>query len=364
MKNGLEIYQTKNSVLPVPDAQIVNIGTGGSILEYQGYAGINVISKIKYEQVKDPKDNISYTYSTNGDYTKFQLMSMLENGDSMNISQNPINTTYAANDYTGRKTYVIGNKLGVFLNPTTNAPIQETLSGNIDLAGAYSRTNFKVVFSNTSSNSGTITGTGTSLYNNIIAIANTTIGTITLCNTGFIKNLTNVCVPIFIGSTVTIGTGIVLDYTAKITGTYPAIKQLAWRNSNGFGGWGASDSVHCRGSDSGLVYAENQTSTIYGYWVQCLLKNYTCNAGDTLAGTTCTQTPTCPSGYTDNGTNCKKNINYTYYNYICDTVNGYTAINSGGDIPKVDPNLTVDNTSTLNTDLNSAIPPANNCKFN
>ncbi|MDD5213746.1 MAG: prepilin-type N-terminal cleavage/methylation domain-containing protein, partial [Candidatus Gracilibacteria bacterium] len=26
MKNGLEIYQAKNSVLPVPDAQIVNIG--------------------------------------------------------------------------------------------------------------------------------------------------------------------------------------------------------------------------------------------------------------------------------------------------------------------------------------------------
>ncbi|MDD5213635.1 MAG: type II secretion system protein, partial [Candidatus Gracilibacteria bacterium] len=165
MKNGLEIYQAKNSVLPVPDAQIVNIGTGSRVLVYQGYAGTNVISKIKYEQVKDPKDNISYTYSTNGDYTKFQLMSMLENGDSMNISQNPVNTTYAANNYNDRKTYVIGNKLGIFLNPTTNAPIQETLSGNIDLSSTG--TTFKVVFSNTSTNSGTITGTGTSLYNNI-----------------------------------------------------------------------------------------------------------------------------------------------------------------------------------------------------
>ncbi|MDD5213743.1 MAG: fibrinogen-like YCDxxxxGGGW domain-containing protein [Candidatus Gracilibacteria bacterium] len=171
MRNGLEIYQTKKSLLPVPDAQIVNIGTGGSILVYQGYAGTNVISKIKYEQVKDPKDNIAYTYSTNGDYTKFQLMSMLENGDSMNISQNPVNTTYAANNYNDRKTYVIGNKLGVFLDNTTNAPIQETISGNLDLASTG--TTFKVVFSNTSSNSGTITGTGTSLYNNIIAITNT-----------------------------------------------------------------------------------------------------------------------------------------------------------------------------------------------
>ncbi|MDD5213868.1 MAG: fibrinogen-like YCDxxxxGGGW domain-containing protein, partial [Candidatus Gracilibacteria bacterium] len=47
----------------------------------------------------------------------------------------------------------------------------ETLSGNIDLSSTG--TTFKVVFSNTSTNSGTITGTGTSLYNNIINITNT-----------------------------------------------------------------------------------------------------------------------------------------------------------------------------------------------
>lgn len=67
----------------------------------------------------------------------------------------------------------------------------------------------------------------------------------------------------------------------------------------------------------------------------------------------------CPTGYTDNGTNCKKTVNYTYYNYLCSTG---TAINAGGNCAKTDPNLTLNNTSTLDDPCNSSTPPPDNCK--
>lgn len=73
----------------------------------------------------------------------------------------------------------------------------------------------------------------------------------------------------------------------------------------------------------------------------------------------CVSTLACPTGYTDNGTNCKKTVNYTYYNYLCSTG---TAINAGGNCAKTDPNLTLNNTSTLDDPCNSLTPPPDNCK--
>lgn len=85
----------------------------------------------------------------------------------------------------------------------------------------------------------------------------------------------------------------------------------------------------------------------------------TCTDGSTPVNGMCT-TYSCPSGYSDNGTNCKKNVNYTYYNYLCSS--GYTATNAGGNTGKTDPNTSTDNTSTLDDPLNSSTPPVNNCK--
>ncbi|MDD3054840.1 MAG: conjugal transfer protein TraN [Aliarcobacter sp.] len=82
---------------------------------------------------------------------------------------------------------------------------------------------------------------------------------------------------------------------------------------------------------------------------------------------------TCPSGYTETtGTEtakgeCKKTIEYTYYNYLCgDSKNtqgyNYLPINSGGNCNKTDPNNTTINSSTLDDPCNSQTPPTNNCK--
>ncbi|MCT7623262.1 conjugal transfer protein TraN [Aliarcobacter butzleri] len=101
-------------------------------------------------------------------------------------------------------------------------------------------------------------------------------------------------------------------------------------------------------------------------------------------------TLTCPDGYSDNGTNCKKvtlqcpqgytetagaetskgeckrTIEYTYYKYLCNNSQNsqgynYLPINSGGNTAKIDPNNTITN-NDLSAPLNSSTPPINNCK--
>lgn len=74
----------------------------------------------------------------------------------------------------------------------------------------------------------------------------------------------------------------------------------------------------------------------------------------------------CPSGYTETtGTEtakgqCKSTVNYTYYSYKCSP--DETVLNEGGNIQKVDTDNTSINTDILSSDLNSSIPPNNNCK--
>jgi conjugal transfer mating pair stabilization protein TraN len=90
-----------------------------------------------------------------------------------------------------------------------------------------------------------------------------------------------------------------------------------------------------------------------------------CSDGSTPINGQCVTT-TCPSGYTDNGSNCKKTIEYTYYNYLCyNNANSqgynYAPTTSGGNCNKTDTNTTSVNSSTLDDACNSSTPPTNNC---
>jgi hypothetical protein len=102
----------------------------------------------------------------------------------------------------------------------------------------------------------------------------------------------------------------------------------------------------------------NMTGSRVELWLR---QNSTCPAGTTLSGNQCVGTSyTCPSGYTDNGSNCKKTISYALYQYTCPS--GYTVANAGlTTCTKTDPNITADNTSTLDDACNSATPPTGNC---
>ncbi|MFW2567815.1 conjugal transfer protein TraN [Aliarcobacter butzleri] len=88
--------------------------------------------------------------------------------------------------------------------------------------------------------------------------------------------------------------------------------------------------------------------------------------------TTTTKVIKCPNGYTETvgaevaKGECKRTIEYTYYNYLCNNSQNsqgynYLPINSGGNTGKIDPNNTTIN-NDLSTPLNSSTSPVNNCK--
>ncbi|MDD4151630.1 MAG: FISUMP domain-containing protein [Candidatus Gracilibacteria bacterium] len=139
VRKGLEMYQLKNQILPTPDEKIVTIYSGASlVVSNQGYLGTNAQKQIRMtNDIKDSKDKEYYTYATNGNNTKYELMSYLENNPvTLNEINNPINQTYAITDYTTRYPYAIGN-YAVFFSGTTNTPLQESLqtnTGTIDLS--------------------------------------------------------------------------------------------------------------------------------------------------------------------------------------------------------------------------------------
>jgi len=163
------------------------------------------------------------------------------------------------------------------------------------------------------------------------------------------------------------GVGAVVDYTAKVGTSVPAnvgfdLKvngvsvnsfNIGYRHS----GYAATSNGIVNSTIRAIqYYSESEailTDTFY------IAKRLFCADGSTPVNGMCT-TYTCPSGYSDNGTNCKKNVNYTYYNYLCSA--DYTATNTGGNVQKTDPNTSTDNTSTLDDPLNSSTPPTNNCK--
>lgn len=83
--------------------------------------------------------------------------------------------------------------------------------------------------------------------------------------------------------------------------------------------------------------------------------------------------PACPSGYTEttgaetSKGECKKTIQYTYYNYLCNSspnAQGYDYIpqNLGGDCKKTDTSGTANNSADLAKPCNTPNPPATNCK--
>ena len=89
-------------------------------------------------------------------------------------------------------------------------------------------------------------------------------------------------------------------------------------------------------------------------------------------GQICTDTISCPQGYTETTGSetskgeCKKTIEYTYYNYLCNNSKNeqgynYTPINSGGNCTKTDSSNTTSNPE-LSNPCNNSTPPVNNCK--
>ncbi|MBL3518871.1 conjugal transfer protein TraN [Arcobacter lanthieri] len=141
--------------------------------------------------------------------------------------------------------------------------------------------------------------------------------------------------------------------------------------STDWGNWGQNCEFPLRKYvGNKLVFAKylSDGECDYGGWQNSV---YICNQSEQKpinSGTVAT----CPTGYTETTSSetskgeCKKTIEYTYYNYLCNNSKNeqgynYTPINSGGNCNKIDSNNTTANPELTNP-CNNSTPPTNNCK--
>ena len=81
---------------------------------------------------RDPQTGLGYTYLRFKDKKSIQLMGMFESdgwGAKLALSDGlgPLGSTaYAAEDYTDKHPGAFGKKLGIFVESSTNSPINET----------------------------------------------------------------------------------------------------------------------------------------------------------------------------------------------------------------------------------------------
>jgi len=140
---------------PQPDSKI-DITASGTTIWYQWYAWTNTLSLIKLSNWwKDPIDNSYYTYTTNLQQNKYELLWFLEDWTNINLSFNSI---VNALDYSKRFILTKWNLLWILLNSWTLEPAQSLTATPIDILNTT--TNYIAQFDNKNN----ISWTGIILY--------------------------------------------------------------------------------------------------------------------------------------------------------------------------------------------------------
>ena len=124
----LQVYLAANSNVPEPSETKITVSFSGSEIVTQWYAGESVLNILRVKEAQDPVDETFYTYATNPNNTKFQLVGFLENTQTVNNLMN--NNLFA--DYSDRNIYSAWESVGIFLDET-NTPIQELWNTAIEL---------------------------------------------------------------------------------------------------------------------------------------------------------------------------------------------------------------------------------------
>ncbi|MDD3120363.1 MAG: FISUMP domain-containing protein [Candidatus Gracilibacteria bacterium] len=173
INKALGIYQTTNSILPFPDGYLEFKDIAGTI-SYQGSIEDRVSNILGIGKViKDPLDNNYYVYTVNPNRKRGQILGYLESTNNASYTSTLffIENAYAdVNvDLVKRYTYTKGDYVGVFLNNTTNQPINynDGSGGIINLSTTHSGTIYKAILSNNSNISTTPTGTGITIGNKV-----------------------------------------------------------------------------------------------------------------------------------------------------------------------------------------------------
>lgn len=148
----------------------------------------------------------------------------------------------------------------------------------------------------------------------------------------------------------------------------------SWKTQGNFkGGWSSWQYWGLYDNPSDTTYWNKSVASTTGifttyslyyriYATSCYKTAYTCPSGYTDNGNACTrQVATCPSTMTlsSTGKTCYKKTWFNYYTYTCPS--GYATANAGmSSCSKTDPNRTLITTSLSNS-CNSSTAPSNNC---
>ncbi len=124
----LTLYNIKTGSCPTP-ASSIELMASGAHIGYQWYMSSQIFSNINFSANSgtDPLDGKNYTYTVNQNATKFEILGLLENSESIAYDIPGINTAYAAS-YIQRIPMTKWDSLAIFLGSTgvtLNQPIQE-----------------------------------------------------------------------------------------------------------------------------------------------------------------------------------------------------------------------------------------------
>ncbi len=112
--------------VPAPE-DYVEITASWTVLNYQWKAWEKVLDILwVFNWWKDPLDETYYTYSTNTNLTKYQLLWFLE-WDSLSSNLNMLETTNAESDLSAREIKTKWDDLWIVIDFVTNEPVTETV---------------------------------------------------------------------------------------------------------------------------------------------------------------------------------------------------------------------------------------------
>jgi prepilin-type N-terminal cleavage/methylation domain-containing protein len=155
IEKSLWIYKLKNSRYPIPEDK-VDITSSWRIVNYQWYAGKQVLWSIwVHWGWVDPLTQEYYTYATNANRVKYQLLSYFEDLENVNKQAWLVSNSYA--NVSNMYPQLSWDKVWIVINNTTKEPLQKS-GMNLDISQPTST--YEVHMSNNE----VVTGTNVSLW--------------------------------------------------------------------------------------------------------------------------------------------------------------------------------------------------------
>lgn len=272
ISQGLDLTLIANGSLPHPDNNVITLFASGSPVGYQGTVGEMVTRILKINGVlSDPYDKKPYTYIINNNNTRYQLLTLFEDGSGavLNMAQSTfwIDLSYAATTWYVKR--IPGTKwsaLGVFLGntPTTiNTPIQE-LYDVASFTGVDMITSPGNLYKAYVSKNRIITGTGV-VFSEVWGRLDSSVGTYPGCDTPNIK-LPNgmIWAACNIGATTAWREGEFVFNTPGMTGSVTDYNQNLRYTLGSYFQWGRNEDVTNLGTGSIKAPTWSLATTILG----------------------------------------------------------------------------------------------------